>query len=101
MGVNGDLVSWSKAASVPLTLNVVPGGEDDINLGLLFEANRVGRGKISARDVISIAVVYPSGQIKSFSQGVITDGSAANSATSAGRLKSKAYTFAFENVGEA
>lgn len=98
MGVNGDLVSWSKAAPIPLTLNVVPGSEDDINLGLLFEANRVGKGKISARDVISVTVVYPSGQVKSFTNGTITDGAAANSAASAGRLKSKAYMFAFENV---
>lgn len=98
MGVNGDLIAWSKANPIPVTLNVVPNGDDDKNLAVLFEANRVGKGKQGARDVISISVVYPDGKTVSFSQGIITDGMPANSATSAGRLKSKSYAFAFENV---
>lgn len=98
MGVNGDLISWSKANPIPVTLNVVPGSEDDLNLSVLFEANRVGKGKFGARDVISIVALYPDGSVAAFSQGVITDGQPANSATSAGRMKSKAYAFAFENV---
>ena len=98
MGVNGDLISWSKANPLPVTLNVVPNSEDDKNLAVLFEANRVGKGKQGARDVISITAVYPDGKTASFTQGVITDGQPANSAQSSGRLKSKAYAFAFENV---
>lgn len=98
MGINGDLISWSKANAVPLTINVVPGGEDDRNLSVLFEANRTGKGKLGARDVIAITAVYPDGRTASFTQGVITDGQPANSAASSGRLKTKAYTFAFENV---
>lgn len=98
MGVNGDLISWSKANPIPLTINVVPNSEDDKNLGVLFEANRVGKGKQGARDVISITAVYPDGRTASFTQGVITDGQPANSAQSSGRMKSKAYAFAFENV---
>lgn len=98
MGVNGDLISWSKANPIPVMLNVVPGGEDDLNLSVLFEANRVGKGKFGARDVISIVALYPDGSVAAFSQGVITDGQPANSAQSSGRLKSKAYAFAFENV---
>lgn len=98
MGVNGDLISWSKANPIPLTLNVVPNSDDDKNLAVLFEANRVGKGKLGARDVVSITVIYPDGKTASFTQGIITDGMPANSAQSAGRLKSKAYAFAFENV---
>ena len=98
MGVNGDLISWSKANPIPVTLNVVPNSDDDKNLSVLFEANRVGKGKQGARDVISITAVYPDGRTASFSQGVITDGQPANSAQSSGRMKSKAYAFAFENV---
>ena len=98
MGVNGDLISWSKANPIPVTLNVVPGGDDDMNLSVLFEANRVGKGKFGARDIISIVAIYPDGHVTAFTQGVITDGQPANSAQSSGRLKSKAYAFAFENV---
>lgn len=98
MGVNGDLITWSKANPVPVTLNVVPNSEDDKNLGVLFEANRVGKGKQGARDVVSITVIYPDGRTASFTQGAITDGMPANSTTSAGRMKSKSYQFSFENV---
>lgn len=98
MGINGDLIAWSKANPLPVTLNVIPNSEDDRNLAVLFEANRVGKGKQGARDVIGITVVYPDGRTASFTQGVITDGMAANSVASAGRFKSKAYVFAFENV---
>lgn len=98
MGVNGDLISWSKANPVAATLNVVPGSDDDINLAVLFEANRVGRGKIGARDIINATVIYPDGSVTSLTQGIITDGMPGNSVASAGRLKSKAYAFAFENV---
>lgn len=98
MGVNGDLITWSKANPIPVTLNVVPGSDDDMNLSVLFEANRTGKGKFGARDVISIVAIFPDGRVASFTQGVITDGQPANSAQSSGRLKSKAYAFAFENV---
>lgn len=98
MGLNGDLVSWSKANPIPVTLNVIPGSEDDYNLGVLFESNRVGKGKFGARDVVTIIVIYPDGAVAAFTQGTITDGQPANSAQSSGRLKSKAYSFCFENI---
>lgn len=98
MGVNGDLITWAKATPISLSLSVVPNSDDDRNLAVLFEANRVGKGKQGARDVINLTAVYPDGRTVSFTQGVITDGMPANSPSSAGRLKSKTYQFAFENV---
>lgn len=98
MGVNGDLITWSKANPVPVTLNLVASSDDDKNLAVLFEANRVGKGKQGARDVVGITVIYPDGRTASFAQGTITDGMPADSAASSGRLKTKAYVFAFENV---
>ena len=83
---------------IALSLSVVPNSDDDRNLAVLFEANRVGKGKQGARDVINITAVYPDGRTASFTQGVITDGMPANSPSSAGRFKSKTYQFAFENV---
>lgn len=101
MGLNGDLVSWSKANPVTPTLNVIPGSDDDRNLAVLLEANRVGRGKSGARDTITMTGMYPDGRSVTLSGGIITDGSPANSVASAGRLKSKAYAFAFEGVARA
>jgi len=101
MGLNGDLVSWSKANPIKPTVNVIPGSEDDRNLAVLLEANRVGRGKSGARDVITMTGTYPDGRSVTLSQGVITDGMPGNSVASAGRLKSKSYAFAFEALSRA
>lgn len=103
MGLNGDLISWSKANPIKVTFAVIPGSDDDVNLAILYEANRVGRGKTSARDVITATAVYPSGATISLTVGKITDGMPGSSVASAGRLKTKTYMFAFENrvgIGE-
>jgi hypothetical protein len=97
MGLNGDLVVWSKANPIAVTLNVIPGTDDDRNLAILLEANRVGRGKTSAQDTITMTAIYPSGAPLTLTAGRITDGPTGSSVASAGRLKSKAYVFAFEN----
>ena len=44
MGVNGDLITWSKANPLNLTLNIIPASDDDRNMSVLLEANRVARG---------------------------------------------------------
>ena len=100
MGINGDMVHWSKANPLPCTLNVIPQSADDQNLAVLAEANRVGKGKNSARDIITLTAVYPNGDTVVLSQGVITDAMFGNSIASAGRLKTKPYIFAFENKTE-
>jgi hypothetical protein len=97
MGLNGDLIQWAKANPIIVTLNVIPGSYADINLATLLEANRVGRGKTGARDIITLIGTYPSLNVVTLNNGVITDGIPASSVSSAGRLKSKSYSFAFEN----
>lgn len=101
MGLNGDLITWSKANPVTVTVNVIPGSEDDINLGILYDANRVGRGKVPARDVITMTSIYPDASVITLTPGTITDGMPGNGVSSAGRLKTKAYSFAFEGVSKA
>lgn len=98
MGVNGDLITWGKATPIGITLGIVPGSDDDNNLAVLFESNRVGKGKLGARDVIALTAIYPDGTTLSLTQGVVTDGMPGSSAASSGRLKSKTYAFTFENL---
>lgn len=97
MGLNGDLITWSKANPIKATLNLIAGSEDDVLMGLIFEANRVGRGKTGARDVITMTVIYPDNRFITLTKGIITDGISGNAVASAGRLKTKAYQFSFEN----
>lgn len=98
-GVNGDLIVWPKTAPIPLSLAVIAEGDDDENLSILLEANRVAKGKNSIRDVITITGIYPSGKIITVNNGKIISGMPGNSVSSAGRLKTKVYGFKFENKG--
>lgn len=100
-GLNGDLIVWSKANPVHVTVAVIPNSEDDQNLGILFEANRTGKGKSSARDSISISVNYPDGSAVLLGAGTILAGFNFTSTASAGRFKTKTYKFVFESTGKA
>jgi hypothetical protein len=97
MGINGDLIVWNKANPIKVNMAMIPSSDDDINLSILLEANRVGKGKVGARDIILLNAQYPDGTYVQFINGFITDGMPANAVASAGRLKSKPYLFTFEN----
>ena len=96
--LNGDLVTWSKPSPLLISLAVIPGSGDDRNLAVLADANRVGKGKQGARDSITMVGIYPDGSTITLANGRLTDGMIGKSVASAGRFKSKVYSFAFENV---
>lgn len=98
VGLNGDLLGWAKAVPVPCVLNIIPNSDDDTNLSILAENNRVGRGKVSTRDVITMTIMYPDGSTLLLDPGLITDAMFGKSVASAGRYKTKPYAFAFENM---
>jgi hypothetical protein len=98
MGLNGDLVSWGKATPVTITMNVIAGSDDDINLSILANLNRVGQGKTASNDTVNLIASYPDGTIKALFNGVMTDAPLGSSVSSAGRFKSKTYSFKFENI---
>jgi len=97
MGLNGDLVGWSKANPTIITMNLIAGSDDDETMNILLQANRVGKGKIGAKDKITLTGIYPDGTFITAINGLITDGIPGKSVSSAGRYKSRSYSFAFEN----
>lgn len=98
MNVNGDLVVYSAPTPLTMALNVIPGSDADKNLSVIFEANRAAKNKRHAKDVITIVGSYPDGSTVTLSQGKMTNGVPASSPASAGRIKSKAFSFAFQNL---
>lgn len=96
MGVNGDLIVWSKASPIIVNIAVVPTSDDDRNLAVLLEANRVSRGKTSARDIITLTAIYPDSSSLTLTSGKITDGMPGNAVAGTGRTKTKTYGFCFE-----
>ncbi|HBN5911612.1 hypothetical protein OA40_16525 [Morganella morganii] len=97
MDINGNLVSWSTPTPQTVTINVLPGSEEDKNLAILFEANIAKKGRRHAGDIITIVASYGDGSTTIARNGKMTNGSRGNSAASAGRLKTKAYTFVFQD----
>ena len=98
MGVNGDLASWDVASKVEVSLSVFPGSENDKNLSIIYEANRVGKGKNSVQDIISMVIASPDGEITRVTKGKMTNAMPGFSVASEGRQKTKVYIFAFENI---
>ena len=96
-GLNGDMVAWSKAVPIPVTMSVIAGSTDDLNLQILANANRVAQGKSVAGDNITLTCVYPDASVLTLTNGKITEGSFGKSIASAGRLKTRTYSFMFQN----
>jgi hypothetical protein len=97
MDVNGNLVSWSAPQPQAITLNVIPGSEEDNNLRVLLEANTAKRGRRAAGDLITIVASYGDGSILTARNGKITQGPRGVSVANAGRHKSNEYTFVFQD----
>jgi len=97
MGLNGDGLKWSKAVMNPMVLNVIPNSQDDINLAILANANRVSQGSVNARDIITAVITYQDGTVTTNNQGFITDAPFGTGVASSGRMKTKAYTFSFSS----
>ena len=79
-------------------MNFIPQDSDDVNLTALTDANRVGPGKTSARDQITIVFSYPNGMKVTCSSGKLVVGNVVQSGSSNGRAKSKRYSFKFAQV---
>lgn len=97
MGLNGDKVNWTSANIIPMTLNVITGSQDDQNLALLFEANRAGRNKTSAKDSIIAIVDYPGRKLLTLTGGSCMSFMGGPGVAAEGRFKTNAYVFNFEN----
>lgn len=98
MGLNGDLVVWNRANPLEVGVNIIPTSESDVNLDVLAAANRVGKRKNSAKDVITLVLTYPSGMVITLNKGTLTTGSVIPGIQSPGRVKTRQYRFKFENV---
>jgi hypothetical protein len=98
MGLNGDLVVWTRPQGIEVVTSVIPTSPGDTNLDILLNANRVAKGKSSAKDVITIVWTYPSGLVVTMNPGIIISGPMMPSVASAGRLKTRTYHFRFEQI---
>lgn len=101
MGPNGDMVIWQKPAAITSAFSVIPNSEDDRNLSLLHEANRISKNKgVTPMDKVTAIISYQDGRIVTLSQGIILSGPAAPGGVQDGRLTSRTFGFVFEDRSE-
>lgn len=97
MDVNGNLVSWSAPQPQQVVVNVLPDSEEDYALGVLLEANMAKRGRRPIGDLITLVASYGNGATVTARNGKILSGPRGSGIATAGRVKSKQYTFAFQD----
>ncbi len=98
MGINGDLIHWSKPNPIKVSFSVIPGSVDDINLQMIIDNNTVAPLKLVANDIITLTKLSPDGTLISvFKNGIFINGPQGTSTGGSGRNKSKTYHLAFES----
>ena len=97
VGVNGDLISWDVANVIPCEINVIPNSEADKNLDILATACRPAKNKVAIKNDITLVVAEVNGKITTYTGGKIVNVPTGNSASSDSRIKTKTYTFVFQN----
>ena len=98
MGTNGDTATWTIAAPIDLALNLIPNTLSHLTMNILFEANRAEKGKLPARDEITLIRIAPDGSTMTLTGGKIIGGTPATSMASSGRLKTAAYKLRFAKM---
>ncbi|MDR0675973.1 MAG: hypothetical protein LBF97_02910 [Elusimicrobiota bacterium] len=97
MGLNGDLVYWKKATPIPVSISVIANSDDDENLTVLADSERVAKGKIAMNNDIIMNINYPNGSILILTNGQLTSAPLLKNVASQGRIKTNTYSFIFEN----
>lgn len=92
---DGSLFAFDKAAAIKLSVSVIPGSDDDINLKILLQARKGAVKLVPLPDVTTMAISYPDGGRVMLTNGTIISGPLADSIQTTGRKKGNQYTFAF------
>jgi len=95
--VNGEMLSWAKAGTTiyNVTITVWPGSPSDLLLGAILSANTATFGSQPAYDAITLVMSFPNKVPSTYTDGVMVKASPSYSSSSEGRIKTKTYTFAF------
>lgn len=97
--IDGSLFTFTKAAVALISVSVIAGSDDDINMKILLQtskgsaANAVSAGGLSFDT--SLVINYPNTGMVMFTNGSIVKGPPADTVQAAGRMRGNTYTFAF------
>jgi len=92
---DGSFFVHDQAALMKMSVSVIPGSSDDINLKILLASRTGGPSLLPLPDITSSVIKYPDGGVAMMSNGSILKGPLADSVTSQKRKRSNTYTFGF------
>lgn len=92
---DGDLFAFDKAAPIEVSVSVVPGSSDDINLKILLQSKKGAAAILPLPDITSMVITYPDKGRVILTKGTIVRGPLLDSIVSNGRKKGNTYTFVF------
>ncbi len=98
-GINGDLITWCVANGIETQVPVIPNTVDESLMDILFQANRVSKNRFPKKDIINMTVTNPVTAVsKTYKNGKMLNAPAGYQYGGDGRIKTKVYTFVFEDV---
>lgn len=97
MGVNGDLVVWRVPVPTQITMNLIPGTDDCKFMENLFKLNITQKNKSSSKDLITMTINHPNGNITVMTNGYIVAGKPTQDYQANGRARTRSFTLVFEN----
>jgi hypothetical protein len=92
---DGSLFAFDKAAPIMLTVGVIAGSSDDINLKIMLQTRKSNVSILPFQDVVSAVISYPDGGRIILSNGALIKGPLIDGVQNTGRKKGNAYAFAF------
>jgi len=92
---DGDLFAFDKAAPIEVSVGVIAGSEDDINLKILLQSKKGSASILPLPDITSMVITYPDGGRVILSKGTILRGPLVDTVLATGRKKGNTYTFVF------
>lgn len=92
---DGSIFFFDKAAAVKLSISVIAGSDDDINMKILLQARKGTPSIIPLPDITSMAISYPDGGRIMLTNGSIYKGPIGDSLLASGRKKGNTYSFQF------
>jgi hypothetical protein len=91
---DGSLFAFTKADPIKVSLSVIPGSDDDINLKIILQGSLSSAGILPLPNTTSMVLNYPNGLVM-LSNGTIYRGPVADTIQASGRKAGNTYDFAF------
>lgn len=97
---DGGMFAFDKASVIKVSVTVIAGSDDDINLKTMLQSKKGGNSILPVPDSATMVINYPSGTV-TLTNGTILSGPLVDTAMNNARKKGNTYKFAFASYAGA